>query len=382
MKAFFERHKTAILIVGSIIGLYLLYKWYQGYAANQAANQSATDAANAAAALQAQQDALAQQGLAYGGAQPSGATASSPGLVSVGLNNGNATGNPVNPTSTGSNPSSPGATVTTPGTGPGPQTTQVTQPGVTSAEAAAPGGNVISSQATGARGKGLFGGPGATAAQIQTLQQGFANPSSYASGAIGSYNYTLNEIGAESEPGFNQQEFDQYYSSLTNNGVYQEPSSVPAFIAYAGSDPTVVNEELEAQGLPPAFPGLETPSSTQTTSPQSPTISTPAKYGGLPEIVGIVPSKSPNAGIPQSLIGSTGITGGSRLVNTVRPITTIPVNTVRQIGSVSSGTQTGTPKPAPPLRPPTQAPKKPTPIRPSKPGPVGPAKPVRPVVNI
>ena len=107
----------------------------------------------------------------------------------------------------------------------------------------------VASSAAGAPGTGTFGGPGATAAQLAILQAG-PGGSGY-----GTYTETLDEVNAEQEPGYNQAEFNTYWSAFTSGQLKSQGGSVqtPAFIAYEGSDPEVVNAELEASGLPPAF---------------------------------------------------------------------------------------------------------------------------------
>jgi hypothetical protein len=134
---------------------------------------------------------------------------------------------------------------------------------VSSASAAAPSPSAaaaVTPSAAGTQGSGIFGGPGATAAQMAILQAG-PNGSSYSS-----YIETLNEVDAEQEPGYNQAEFNSYWAALTSGQLVSQGGSVetPAFIAYAGSDPEVINEELQAAGLAPAFTNL--PGTTTSTS--------------------------------------------------------------------------------------------------------------------
>jgi hypothetical protein len=118
----------------------------------------------------------------------------------------------------------------------------------------------VSPSVAGTPGSGTFGGPGATAAQMAILQAG-PSGSSY-----GTYIETLNEVDAEQEPGYNQTEFNSYWAAFTSGQLVSQGGSVetPAFIAYAGSDPAVVNAELQAAGLPPAFTNL--PDTTTSTS--------------------------------------------------------------------------------------------------------------------
>ncbi len=118
----------------------------------------------------------------------------------------------------------------------------------------------VSSSAAGAPGSGNFGGPGLTAEQLAILQGG-PSGSNY-----NTYIETQNEVAAEQEPGFNQSEFDSYWTALTSGHLASQGGSIqtPAFIAYAGSNPEVVNAELEAAGLPPAFTNL--PGTTTSTS--------------------------------------------------------------------------------------------------------------------
>ncbi len=110
----------------------------------------------------------------------------------------------------------------------------------------------VTASAAGTPGSGTFGGPGATAAQLAILKAG---PSG---SGYGTYIETLNEVNAEQEPGFNQAEFNSYWAALSSGQLVSQGGSVktPAFIAYAGSDPEVVNAELEAAGLSPAFTNL------------------------------------------------------------------------------------------------------------------------------
>jgi hypothetical protein len=119
---------------------------------------------------------------------------------------------------------------------------------------------VVTPSASGTAGSGAFGGPGATAAQMAILQAG-PGGSSYST-----YIETQNEVAAEQEPGYNQAEFNTYWSALTSGQLTSEGGSVetPAFIAYEGSNPEVVNAELEAAGLPAAF--TNAPGTTTTTS--------------------------------------------------------------------------------------------------------------------
>jgi hypothetical protein len=123
----------------------------------------------------------------------------------------------------------------------------------------------VTSSASSTPGSGEFGGPGATAAQMAILQAG-PGGSGY-----NTYIETQNEVKAEQEPGFNQGEFNTYWSALTGGQLASEGGSVktPAFIAYEGSNPQVVNAELEAAGLPPAFTNL-----TDTTASNGSVIST------------------------------------------------------------------------------------------------------------
>jgi hypothetical protein len=120
----------------------------------------------------------------------------------------------------------------------------------------------VTSSAAGTPGTGTFGGPGATAAQLAILQAG-PGGSSY-----GTYIETLDEVNAEQEPGYNQAEFNSYWAAFTTDQLKTQGGSVqtPAFIAYEGSNPEVVNAELEAAGLPPAFTNL-TDTATTTSTP-------------------------------------------------------------------------------------------------------------------
>jgi hypothetical protein len=126
----------------------------------------------------------------------------------------------------------------------------------------------VTASAAGTPGSGTFGGPGATAAQLAILQAG-PSGSNY-----GTYVETLAEVNAEQEPGYNQAEFNTYWAALSTGQLVSQGGSVktPAFIAYAGSDPEVVNAELEAAGLPPAFtnlPGATTITTTTTSASTS-----------------------------------------------------------------------------------------------------------------
>ena len=123
----------------------------------------------------------------------------------------------------------------------------------------------VTSSAAGTPGTGTFGGPGATAAQLAILQAG-PGGSGY-----GTYIETLDEVNAEQEPGYNQAEFNSYWSASTSGQLTSQGGTVqtPAFIAYEGSNPQVVNAELEAAGLPPAFTNL-----TDTTASNGSVIST------------------------------------------------------------------------------------------------------------
>jgi hypothetical protein len=346
MKEFFEKHKTWFFIGGGIIGLYYFYQWYQGYAANQTANNAANEAAQDEAAQQAIENSLAsQQSAASGG---SGTTASSPGLINI----NSPTSTPV---TTGASPSGSGSSVTS--TSPFSSTIQSTPSPVAPA-------NVSLSQGVtpGTTGTGKFGGPGTSAAQAAALKAGDANPSAWGSDAFGSFNYTLNEAAAESEPGYNQGEFDQYWNSLTLGGTGIQNAdnvSTPAFIAYEGSDPTVVNETLEAQGLPPAF-------ILPTTEPTTPTGPTPVAPS----------SNSTPTGSRPSTLSNTGIVA----TQSVQPYTS-PVPTTRLLTTVLPSTGNGTNPPSvntptAPVRVPVTPVSTPTPA-PSKP--VGIVSPVAPI---
>ena len=110
----------------------------------------------------------------------------------------------------------------------------------------------VTPSAASTQGNGAFGGPGATATQLAILQAG-PGGSSYST-----YIETQNEVAAEQEPGYNQTEFNTYWAALTSGQLVSEGGSVktPAFVAYEGSNPEVVNAELEAAGLQPAFTNL------------------------------------------------------------------------------------------------------------------------------
>jgi len=334
VKAFFEKHKTAILIIGGIIGLYLFYKWYQGYSANQSAASDAAAQAAEQAALQNQY--LASTGTTDGGASANG-SASTPGLISVGLPSTTPTGSgATNPTSTNTTPvlNTPYGPVPT---NPTAAAQQANQPLI---------GNVIPN-APAAQSNPSIHGPGATAAQAAILKNAVATGGNLSpSDAVGSYNYTLNQVGAESEPGFNQAEFDQYWSSLTTGGPgggFQASDNVaiPAFVAFAGSDPQVVNTEYEAMGLPPPFPGLGTgasPAPASEGSSSTATSTTPAK-SAAPVSVGVGATRNPYQGAPlqitnpslsQQVIGGAGQSLANPIPTTNRTITTTPTNTPQQ----------------------------------------------------
>ena len=68
--------------------------------------------------------------------------------------------------------------------------------------------------------------------------------------SYGTYIETQDQVTAEQEPGYNQAEFNTYWSAFTSGQLKSQGGSVqtPAFIAYEGSDPEVVNAELEAAG--------------------------------------------------------------------------------------------------------------------------------------
>jgi hypothetical protein len=123
----------------------------------------------------------------------------------------------------------------------------------------------VSSSAPSTAGTGNFGGPGATVAQLAILQAG-PSASSY-----DTYVETQNEVAAEQEPGYTQPEFNNYWTALTSGQLASQGGSAqtPAFVAYEGSNPTVVNAELEAAGLAPAFTDL--PAATTSTSSESST---------------------------------------------------------------------------------------------------------------
>jgi hypothetical protein len=127
--------------------------------------------------------------------------------------------------------------------------------------------SAVSTSAASTPGSGTFGGPGTTAAQLAILQAG-PSGSSY-----NTYVETEDEAAAEQEPGYNQSAFNSYWTSLTSGQLSSQGGSVqtPAFIAYEGSNPEVVNTELEAAGLPPAFTNLP---STTTPTASEPSAST------------------------------------------------------------------------------------------------------------
>ena len=152
----------------------------------------------------------------------------------------------------------------------------------------------VSPSAAGTAGTGTFGGPGATAAQMAILQAG-PSGSSY-----GTYIETLNEVDAEQEPGYNQAEFNSYWAAFTSGQLVSQGGSVetPAFIAYAGSDPEVVNAELEAAGLPPAFTNL--PDATTSTSSGSATGTAEAQ-----------PASTPAPTTPTDPVGALQTTGSN-----------------------------------------------------------------------
>jgi hypothetical protein len=162
----------------------------------------------------------------------------------------------------------------------------------------------VTSSAAGTPGTGTFGGPGATAAQLAILQAG-PGGSGY-----GTYTETLDEVNAEQEPGYNQAQFNTYWSAFTSDQLKSQGGSVqtPAFIAYEGSNPEVVNAELEASGLPPAFTNLT--DTTTTTSPTSGssanTTDTAAQQTASAQQSTPTQPSAPSQGIDPTQVGSQG----------------------------------------------------------------------------
>ena len=316
MKQFFEKHKTWFLLIGGTIGIFLFYRWYQGYAANQSANDAANQAAQDEAAQNAIENSLAAQG---SGSTGGSTTGSSVPLVNVMSPPG---------TTTTQNSNGAGAGGSAPQSSSSPGTLQ----NLIDSTQSGPPSNIQTTQALspGSTGNGLFGGPGTTAAQVQALQAGVGNPSAWTSTGFGSYNYVLNEAAAESEPGYNQSQFDQYWATLNQNPNQLTDAaaiSTPAFIAYEGSNPEVVNTDLEAQGLPPAFI-LPTP----TTSAPASTAPAPTQSNTPIPITSARPSTITDTGsIGSSNLGSGGTvrTPTAPVTRPVTPITPSTGNTTR-----------------------------------------------------
>jgi hypothetical protein len=162
----------------------------------------------------------------------------------------------------------------------------------------------VTSSAAGTPGTGTFGGPGATAAQLAILQAG-PGGSGY-----GTYIETLDEVNAEQEPGYNQAEFNTYWSAFTTDQLKSQGGSVqtPAFIAYEGSNPEVVNAELEAAGQPPAFTNLTDNTTTTSTSSGSSadTTDTAALQTASAQQTALTQPSAPTQGIDPTQVGNQG----------------------------------------------------------------------------
>jgi hypothetical protein len=325
VKDWIEQHKLWFLLAGGAVGIYFFLQWFQTYSANQ----NAADAANQAAQDEALQSELGQEQAATTAAtSPASSTGSSPGLVNILGTPSSSTSTPAPTSATGTTTTSTTGTTTTSATGttstptgtippmtPGTGVTSATPvTGATGAPNPVAGNgqlppNYNSITQTNAGGTG-YGSVSPTAAQEAILQSGSSNPQ---------FAETLAQVYAEAEPGYNLSGFDAYWNAITAPGANPSTVSTPAYIAYEGSNPYVVDAEMQAAGQPLPFTDL----------PPEPGVADPYNQPGV---------EAPPAGTGSTPSGSTPATSTTPTSTTPSNVTSPP--TKHPITVIPSSTRT------------------------------------------